>query len=176
MSAQRCRPLSTPVVVALLASALNASLIQAAEPAGTPTLKDLMAATITDATNVLWNAALLEPPAGSDKPVPTDAQWQEFRDNALKLQDVPALLLADDLLIAPAGTPASEGSLAPDAIATLRKEKQEAWQAQVKILQEGAAASLRAIEAKDFDAMLQAGDTMYAVCESCHQQFWYPAQ
>jgi len=108
--------------------------------------------------------------------VPTYAQWQEFRDNALKLQNVPALLMADNLQIAPAGTPATEGSLAPEAIATLRKEKWEAWQAQVSILQEGTAAALRAIDAKDFDAILQAGDTLYAVCDSCHQQFWYPGQ
>jgi len=119
---------------------------------------------------------LLEPPAGAEKPVPTDAQWQEFRDNALKLQNVPALLMADNLQIAPAGTPATDGSLAPEAIATLRKEKWEAWQAQVSILQEGTAAALRAIVAKDFDAILQAGDTLYAVCDSCHQQFWYPGQ
>ena len=38
------------------------------------------------------------------------------------------------------------------------------------------AAALRAIDAKDFDAILQAGDTLYAVCDSCHQQFWYPGQ
>jgi hypothetical protein len=165
-----------PVVAALLAVAVNTSLVQAAEPVSTTTLQELMAVVITDTTNVLWNAALLEPPAGADKPAPTDAEWQEFRDNALKLQTIPALLLADDLQIAPAGTPATEGSLAPDAVAALRKDQWEAWQAQVKILQESAAASLRAIEAKDFDGMLQAGDTMYAVCDSCHQQFWYPGQ
>lgn len=148
--------------------------MQAAEPANTQTLKDLMAVVITDTTNVLWNAALLEPPAGADKPVPTDDQWQEFRANTLKLKEVPALLLMPDLQIAPAGTPAAEGSLAPDAVAKLRKENWAEWQAQVQVLQTGADAALRAIDAKDFDAMLAAGDLMYPVCESCHQQFWYP--
>jgi len=179
MSAQSVFPINhllKPVVTALFAVAVNTSLVQAAEPANTTTVQELMAGVVTDTTNALWNAALLEPPAGAEKPVPTYAQWQEFRDNALKLQNVPALLMADNLQIAPAGTPATEGSLAPEAIATLRKEKWEAWQAQVSILQEGTAAALRAIDAKDFDAILQAGDTLYAVCDSCHQQFWYPGQ
>lgn len=176
MSAISTRTQLKPVVAALLAVALNASLVQAAEPVSTTTLQELMAAVVTDTTNVLWNAALLDPPAGADKPAPTDAQWQEFRDNALQLQSIPALLLTAGLQIAPAGTPATEGSLAPDAIAALREDKWDAWHAQVTILQEAVAASLRAIDAKDFDGMLQAGDTMYAVCDSCHQQFWYPGQ
>lgn len=169
------RSLFKPVFATLIGIAVGASLVQAAEPANPQTtLKDLMAVVITDTTNVLWNAALLDPPAGSDKPVPTEDQWQEFRSNALKLQDIPALLLTPELPIAPAGTPASEGSLAPDAVAKLRKDNWAAWQAQVQVLQTGAQAALKAIDAKNFDAMLEAGDSMYPVCESCHQQFWYP--
>jgi len=153
----------------------TASLVEAAEPENALTLKELMAVVVTDSTNVLWNAALLDPPAGSDKAAPTDAQWQEFRANALKLQEIPSLLLAQSLLIAPYGTAATEGSLAPDDIAQLRTGNWPAWQAQVQVLQSGAQATLKAIDSKNFDAMLEAGDSMYPVCESCHQQFWYPA-
>ena len=154
--------------------AASTFVVEAAEPAAT--LKDLMAVTITDTTNVLWNAALLEPPAGAEKPAPTDAQWQEFASNAKALAAAVERLAAADLPIAPEGTAAAEGSLAPAAIAQLRSENSAAWQAQVKVLQTGADAALRATEVKDFDALLSASDAMYPVCESCHQQFWYPGQ
>lgn len=158
----------------MVGTAVGTFMAQGAEQA--VTLKDLMAVTITDTTNVLWNAALLEPPAGAAKPVPTDGQWQEFDSNAKALAAAVERLASTDLPIAQSGTPAAEGSLAPDAIAKLRSEKPAVWQAQVKVLQEGANAAARATAAKDFDALLAAGDAMYPVCESCHQQFWYPGQ
>jgi hypothetical protein len=133
-----------------------------------------MAVVITDSSNALWNAALLEPPAGSEKPVPTDEQWASFRSNATTLLSIPTVLLHADLRIAPEGTPPSEGSLAPDAIARLRKEQWSLWSAQVMIIQESAQAALKAIDAKDLDGMMQAGDALYNVCDSCHKLFWYP--
>jgi hypothetical protein len=35
---------------------------------------------------------------------------------------------------------------------------------------------LKAVEAKDTDAMMEAGATMDQVCEGCHLKFWYPGQ
>ena len=176
MSQNNLRTHAARNVLCLMVAAIAAATIlaKAAEP--TATLKDLMAVTITDATNVLWNAALLEPPAGADKPAPTGAQWQEFDTNARALSAAVEQLASLELPIAPAGTPAAEGSLAPEAIAKLRSDNAALWQAQVMVLQEGANAAVRATETKDFEALLAAGDTMYPVCESCHQQFWYPGQ
>jgi hypothetical protein len=35
---------------------------------------------------------------------------------------------------------------------------------------------LKAIDAKQPDAMVDAGETMDEVCEGCHLKFWYPNQ
>ena len=39
-------------------------------------------------------------------------------------------------------------------------------------LQDAAAESLKAIDAKDVTALLNAGETLDAACESCHREYW----
>jgi hypothetical protein len=41
-------------------------------------------------------------------------------------------------------------------------------------LQDAAAASLQAVQAKDKDALLQAIDKIDKACENCHLHYWYP--
>lgn len=137
-------------------------------------LSNVMEAVLNPAAGEIWNAALFEPAPGTTKVVPTDEQWLNLRYNALRVLMVPPVLMHPDLQIAPPGKVTPDGELQPAAIAALRKEKAEAWKAQVTILQQSAQAALTAIEARDLAAMMQAGDTMYGVCDSCHQQFWYP--
>lgn len=170
--------LPVATMLAVLAGVMALPLSNAAEPvpSTTPliTLSDLMEAVLNPAAGDVWNTALIEPAAGADKPVLTDEQWLNLRYNALRILTVPPVLMHPDLQIAAPGTVAPDGELQPDAIAALLKEKADAWRAQVSILQQGAQATLAAIDAKDLDATLQAGDAMYGVCESCHMQFWYP--
>lgn len=169
---------SFATVLAFVTASTLISLSQAAESGSSTTpllnLADMMEAVLNPAASEIWNAALIEPAAGADKPVLGDEQWLNLRYNALRILMVPPALMHPDLQIAAPGTVAPDGELQPAAIAALRKDKAEAWNAQVSILQQSAQATLAAIDAKDLDAMLQAGDTMYAVCDSCHMQFWYP--
>lgn len=155
-----------------------AVLTLAAEPSPTApliTMSDLMEGVLNPAASELWNAALIDPPEGSDKPVLTDEQWLNLRHNALSLLTAPPILRHPELQIAAPGTRNNEGELQPEAIAALRESQAQAWNAQVTILQQGVQSALTAIEARDLDAMLQAGDVLYSVCESCHVQFWYPS-
>lgn len=164
------------IVVAAIGSLVCFSASQAAEPAMPGTLSELMAGPVTNASNELWNAPLIEPPAGATKPVPTAEQWDSLKKNAQQLQAIGALLLKEDLPIAPAGKVANEGELTPDAVAALRKKQWDLWKAQVSTLADGAANSLKAIDSKDIDAVTAAGDVIYNVCDSCHKLFWYPEQ
>jgi hypothetical protein len=143
-------------------------------PAPAVTLQQLMAIVITEASNQIWNAALLEPAAGADKPSPTEEQWATLRSAATTLLVTPTLMLHRSLAVAPPDAEAVEGSLSPAAIAELRGKQWALWAAQVSILQQSAVAALNAIEARDYEATLQAGDTLYGVCDSCHTLFWYP--
>lgn len=168
--------LSQLVITATVGGLLAFSTSQAAEPAMPGTVSELMAGPVTNASNELWNAPLIEPPAGATKPVLTAEQWDGLKKNAQQLQSIAKLLLNADLPIAPAGKVANEGELTPDGVAAQRKQQWEVWKAQVGILNDGAANSLKAIESKDIDAVTAAGDTLYNVCDSCHKLFWYPQQ
>jgi hypothetical protein len=167
--------LTKPLLLLVLTTlAADGKPAQSAEPA--ITLKELMNTVVQTSANELWNVALIEPAPDANKPVLTDQQWENLRSNAVALLSTTTTLLKPDLKIAEAGKATPEGELSPDAIAALRKEKWQAWQVQVSILEQGAKASLKAIDEKDYDALLAAGDPLYGVCESCHQQFWYPQQ
>lgn len=162
------------LVTAIFAMLLFSKVVCAAESASTTTLSDLMSGPVTTASNELWNAALIEPPVGATTPVPTAEQWDNFKKHALELKTLGSLLLNTELPIAPAGKVANEGELTPDGIAALRKQQWDLWQAQVAALTDGASNSLKAIEARNFAGMVEAGDVLYNVCDSCHQLFWYP--
>lgn len=183
MKLSRLLPIAKPglfgaTALAVLAGSGVLSLSQAADMSPSPapllTLADMMEAVLNPAASEIWNAALIEPAAGASKAEPTEEQWLNLRYNALRVLTVPPMMMHADLQIAAPGTKAPDGELQPEAIAALRKEKAEAWNAQVYILQQSAQTALSAIEARDLDGMLQAGDTMYGVCETCHTQFWYP--
>jgi cytochrome c556 len=135
------------VAAALLGASLSAQ--QPAGPAadGRPlvTVKELMEKTITPATNTLWNA--FDPPA-------TDQQWASLEEAAV------TLLVAANVT-ALGGTGATDGEWA----------KQPAWKAFDQAMINAAYDALRAIRARDHDALLAAGDALYPPCEGCHLQF-----
>jgi hypothetical protein len=170
--------LTKPLLLLAIAISAATATWHPSQAADAPvmTLKELMNAVIQTSATELWNAALIEPAPGANKPALTDQQWEGLRSNAVALLGTTTTLLKPDLKIAEAGKETPSGELSPDAIAALRKDKWQAWQAQVSIIEQGAKASLKAIDEKDYDALLAAGDPLYAVCESCHQQFWYPQQ
>ncbi len=163
---------SSIAALLLITGAFAASTEEPPVPA--VTLQQLMAIVITDASNQVWNAALLEPAAGSDKPSLTEEQWATLRSAATTLLVTPTVLLHPSLAVASPGAPAAEGSLSAAAIAELRSNQWAVWAAQVSILQQSAMAALNAIEDRDYQATLRAGDTLYGVCDSCHKLFWYP--
>jgi len=43
-------------------------------------------------------------------------------------------------------------------------------------LQDAGSAALKAIEARDAEALSNAGETIDAACEHCHLKYWYPNQ
>ncbi len=42
------------------------------------------------------------------------------------------------------------------------------------VIRDAAAAGLKAVDAKDADALYKVIETIDVACESCHLQFWYP--
>jgi hypothetical protein len=123
-------------------------LAHADEPstAATPivTVKEIMEKTITPATNVLWNA--FEPP--------TDEQWAGLEEAAVTL-----LVAANSIATGGAGPMDAKWAADP------------AWQAFDRVMIEAGVSSLRAVRARDLEALMAAGEVLYPPCEGCHMQF-----
>ncbi len=135
---------------ALLTAAASMGGLLAQPPALTapdPTVstKQLMETTITEASSAIWNA--FEPPT-------SDEQWTELEKASLALLDATKLNAA--------------GGTGP-----MDKEwaAQPAWGAFNEVMLRAAEAALKAVRAKDHEALLAAGDQLYPPCEGCHLQF-----
>ena len=78
--------------------------------------------------------------------------------------------------MAPAGTksdnPGSE--LEPEQIEALVTQDHQAFTKFAFSLQDTAIAALKAIDAKDTEALSSAGGDIDMACESCHTKYWYP--
>jgi hypothetical protein len=134
--------------LAAAAPLLDAALAQAPgdETSQPPvTTKQLMETTITDASNAIWNA--------SDPPT-SDEQWSALEKAALALID--------------AAKRNAVGGTGP-----MDKEwaAQPAWKPFNAAMLQASEGALEAIRAKNHDALLAAGDQLYAPCEGCHVQF-----
>jgi hypothetical protein len=121
---------------------------RAAEPssAATPvvTVKEIMEKTITPATNTLWNVF----------ESPTDEQWAALEEAAVTL-----LVAANSIAAGGAGPMDAKWAAAPE------------WQAFDRVMIEAGTTALRAIRARDREALISAGDVLYPPCEGCHMQF-----
>jgi hypothetical protein len=127
----------------------------------------LMTGLIAPTSDAIWQAM----PA-------SDKDWAELRykvllmaeaANLLAVPDRPGLLPGEKL-----ASPAGPGDLPPEKSAEKIKAEWPTYLAFAQTLQNGAMATLKAVDAKDADALVEAGGAIYEACEQCHKRFWYP--
>jgi hypothetical protein len=134
-------------VSALLPLAAIASVQYSAAAAESPplvTMKEVMEMTITPATNTLWNVPER----------PTDEEWI-----ALEQASITLLVAADAVARGGAGQSDAEWASNP------------AFAAFNQLMIEAGTDALKAIRARDSEALIAAGDVLYPPCEGCHLQF-----
>ncbi|RPI64445.1 MAG: hypothetical protein EHM50_00640 [Lysobacterales bacterium] len=117
---------------------------RSAEPQPYVTIKEVMEMTITPATNTLWNVPER----------PTDEQWAALEQAAITL-----LVAADAVARGGAGKSDAEWAGNP------------AWAAFNAAMMRAGLDALKAIRARDSEALIAAGDVLYPPCEGCHLQF-----
>ncbi len=146
MSIARSRHVVTSrlIAAALLLPFAAVLSTAAAEPPPLVTIKEAMEMTITPATNTLWNAP--------DRP--TDEQWA-----ALEQASITLLVAAEAIGRGGAGQHDAEWAGHP------------AWAAFNEAMIKAGVAALKAIRARDSQALIAAGDVLYPPCEGCHLQF-----
>jgi hypothetical protein len=148
----------------------------------TTSIQDIMGHQIEPAAEALWNSVSTTISAeGVDEKRPqSDKEWFALRSHAITLMEATNLLVVDGRqVLLPGQTMADEGvqGVLP---ATEVQAKIDANRAQFvqfsHLLHRVSADMLKAIDAKNIQGMLDAGEAIDAACESCHMTFWYPNQ
>jgi hypothetical protein len=145
-------------------------------------IQDIMAHMIDPAADFLWESVSTTVTAQGveDKQPRTDAEWNEVRRQAIVLTESANLILMEGRHVAREGKQLEDhgtpGNLtaaeAEQAIAADRATFVAFGQA----LHDAGAVFLKAADDRNPQAMLDAGETLDQVCESCHLKFWYPGQ
>ena len=107
-------------------------------------IKEVMESLITPTTNTLW---------GADDPA-TDEEWQALEDAAIA--------------VVASGTLINLGGSGPQDNTWVMEP---AWRAFSQVMTNAGMDAIKAIRAKDIDALMEAGNVLYPPCEGCHQQF-----
>jgi len=156
----------------------------AAEPApaaATASLQDIMRNMVAPAADVVWNAvSYRSTPDGVEMVVPeTDAEWETVRFQAMQLIEAAHALATPGLPVALEGQTLQdeglEGNLTRAQIGEKIVAENAAWLASTQLMEAAANEVIAAVEARDADAISNAGGTLDGACEACHQNFWYPA-
>ena len=167
---------SRPRLATGLAFLLLTAMIAAAR--GPATVKDTMGSMVDPTADFLFESVqILSDETGIHEIVPrTDAEWQEVRSRAETLRQAQDVLSAPGLRGARprdrAANPEVENQAAE--IQTLLDANRADFATRARGLAEAAEVVIRAADAKDKDALLQALEGIDRACERCHLTYWYP--
>lgn len=144
----------------------------------TATVEELMRSMIDPAADAVWDALVIEATADGivETRPETEGDWLRLRRHAVTLAEASNLLLVEGRRIA---APESRSELPgidlhPDAIQDLVEEDWEGWVEVSRGLRGTSGVVLDAVEARDVDALLEAGTELDLACENCHALYWYP--
>ena len=142
------------------------------------TIKDIMDAMVDPSADYIFDAvAQIADERGITEKAPhTDEEWKEVRRRAIQLLEAPNLLVMSGRKVAlphqKSENPQVE--LQPEEIQKLIDGDHAAFSARALVLQDAAAAALKAIDAKNAKALFDAAGQLDHACENCHLRYWYP--
>jgi len=110
----------------------------------------------------------------------TDEEWRQVRLHAIALTESTNLLMMDGRRLVPQGgkiaDDGSEGVLTTAAAEQLLITERATFVQFASALNGVAVQMLNAVDARQPKAMMEVGEAMDEICESCHMKFWYPNQ
>lgn len=142
--------------------------------------QEIMLAEVVPSSTVLWNAVSTQITAeGTIEHKPTtDQEWLDLRHQALILIEAGNLLLDKHRLIVARGGLVKDaeqpGILGPAQIRQKIAADPARLARLIHELQDSTGKALEAIEAKNPDALSDAGSEIDEACENCHKTYWYP--
>ena len=138
---------------------------------------------VDPASDVVFEAVSFEATAaGVVETRPHTAEdWLRIRASAMVLAEAPNLLKMAGRRVVPAtpvpgqeSEPPAPGDLLPPEIQTLIDRDRATFNRHAQALQDAALVVLKAIDARDVDALFESGETLDQACETCHKKYWYP--
>lgn len=175
--------LPLPLLLSLLVSLLTGCHPSADTQAVTgikpfATLQELMLSVVDPHVDPIWNAVstTVTQQGVEEKAPATDAEWTLLRQHAIALIEAGNLLQLPHREVAVVGSSTSIHPVEqdPKAIQHLIESNQADFSRKAKELQEAAKYALIAIDNKDAEGLLKAGEGIEKACESCHSTYWYP--
>lgn len=145
-------------------------------------VQDVMAGMIDPAADFLWASVstTVEHDKTVEKQPRTDEEWAEVRRQAIILAEGANLIMMDGRHVVKEGTRLEDhgtpGNLTAEESEKAIAANRAAYIAFAQALRDVGAQMLAAADAKNPQGLIDAGDTMDQVCESCHLEFWYPGQ
>jgi len=128
----------------------------APQPAYKPvaSVKQLMAAAVAPSADVLFDSVgTIVSSAGVEEIAPkNDEEWTNVRNHALIVAESGNLLMMGD-----------------------RAKDKGDWMTAARALTAAGETALKAVEARDAAALLEAGGQLDAVCDQCHSKYWKEA-
>lgn len=115
-----------------------------------------------------------------EKAPKTDADWDKVRVGAVSLAEGVYLLKIPRPFAPPGDENNSTGPDASELSPAQIKAKLEAdpvlWNAKIEALRNVALEVLEIVKKKDAKALFEAGGDLDVACETCHLEYWYPAE
>ena len=185
MKTSMLRTLALALPLAVLAACNKAPAPEAVAkstyaPQPVASVLDLMSGPVDAAADALWDSVGTESSAKGpiDKVPKTDADWAKLRLQAVMLAEMGNLLMVEGRLVARPGqtleNPPGEGDLTPEQSLAQINANRDAFNGFAKAMQDTAITSVKAIDERNVDALLEAGGGLDEACEACHKRFWYP--
>jgi len=142
------------------------------------TIQQLMDTRVDPSADVLWDSvAFIATMKGEEDRRPrTAAEWEAVRRGALALIEAVDELNTRGRRVASLDTAPGPGELRASAIQRLIDANPDAFVRRAAVLKSAAQTALAAIDAKDADALMNAGGVIDEACEACHVTYWYPNQ
>jgi hypothetical protein len=142
------------------------------------TVKDIMDSMIDPSADFLWNAVstTISVRGIQEKQPRTDEEWLDARRNAIRLLEATNLLLMSGRHVAKHGDKATDPKieLRPEQIENLIADDRQAWIGFAHGLYDAVVPALDAIDARNADGLMDAGEKIDTACENCHLRYWYP--
>ena len=173
ISASMTKLLSMLIIVCVSVSASAASKAPAS-------IQELMQSQVDPAADAIWESvSTVTSAAGIEEHQPrTEEEWNGVRRHAISLIEAAKSLAVEGRPVVREGKQVEDahvpGVLPAAQIEQTIAKNRGAFAAYARSLHDVSLELLRAIDARNSAALLEAGGHLEGVCEACHLQYWYP--